>query len=69
MEKIIKEIARKHGVSPNQVKLQMQLAIRHAMLNQNTSDYAKNFWKKLSPDGKEPSVEKFCKAVSALVNR
>lgn len=59
MSRIIKQIAKKNGVSPNQVKKDMKEAIRMAMLNRNSTPQSKALWDKLSPDGKEPSVEQF----------
>lgn len=59
MSKLIKQIAKKHGVSPKQVEKDMKEAIRIAMLNRNSSPESKALWDKLSPDGKEPSIERF----------
>lgn len=59
MSKLIKKIAKKHGVSPKQVEKDMKEAIRIAMLNRNSTPESKALWDKLSPDGKEPSIERF----------
>lgn len=59
MSKLIKQIAKNNGVSTKQVKEDMKEAIRIAMLNRNSTPESKALWDKLSPDGKEPSIEKF----------
>ena len=61
MSKLIKQIAKKHGVSPKQVEKDMKEAIRVAMLNRDRTPESKALWDKLSPDGKEPSIEEFIK--------
>lgn len=61
MSKIVKQIAKKHGVSTKQVEKDMKEAIRAAMLNRNSTPESKALWDKLSPDGKEPSIEQFIK--------
>ena len=61
MSKLIKQIAKKHGVSPKQVEKDMKQAIRIAMLNRNQSLESQALWDKLSPDGSEPTVEEFIK--------
>ena len=61
MSKIIKQIAKKHGVSTKQVEKDMKEAIRIAMLNKNNTAESKAIWDKLSPDGKEPSIDEFIK--------
>ena len=54
---IIRQIAREHGVTSDEVKRDMQFAIRKAM--QSTDHVAREHWKKISPDGSEPSIEQF----------
>ena len=61
MSKLVKQIAKKHGVSPQQVKKDLKEAIHVAMLNRNKTPESKALWNKLSPDGKEPSIEQFIK--------
>lgn len=59
MSKLIKQIAKKNGVSAKQVKKDIKEAIHIAMLSRNSTPESKALWDKLSPDGKEPSVEQF----------
>ena len=52
---IIRQIAKENGVSPAEVKKDMQEAIREAMASPDPKVQAE--WKKISPSGKEPSIE------------
>lgn len=54
---IIRQIAKKHGVTTAEVKREMRLAIQEAM--KSTDHVAREHWKKISPDGSEPSIEQF----------
>lgn len=56
---IIRQIAREHGVTPAEVKRDMQFAIREAM--QSTDPIARAHWTKISPNGKEPTIDQFLK--------
>lgn len=64
-KKIIKQIAKREGVTEKQVENDMQEAIRLAMTSPNLD--AQKFWKQISPDGSEPSVDTFLKAISAEI--
>ena len=64
-KKIIKQIAKREGVTEKQVEKDMQEAIRFAMASLNPD--AQKFWQQISPDGSEPSVDIFLKAISAEV--
>lgn len=59
MSKIVKQIAKKYGVSTKQVEKDMKEAIHMAMLNRNNTPESKALWDKIAPDGKEPSIERF----------
>ena len=54
---IIRQIAKEHGVTPAEVKRDMQFAIKEAM--SSTDPVARKHWKRISPDGSEPSIEQF----------
>ena len=54
-DNIIRQIAREHGVSPAEVKKDMQEAIRAGMASPDPKVQAE--WKRISPSGKEPTVE------------
>lgn len=60
-KQIIRQIAKEQGVTTKQVETDMKEAIREAMENTKASGdpVAKELWKRLAPDGKEPSIEKF----------
>lgn len=56
---IIRKIAKENGVSAKQVEADIREAIRFSMASETPR--AKIFWRELSPDGKEPSVDEFLK--------
>lgn len=56
---IIRRIAREHGVTPEQVEADIKEAIRFSMMSKAAGSQA--FWRELSPDGREPSVDVFLK--------
>ena len=58
-KKIIRQIAKKYGVTPKEVVADMNEAIRAGMLS--TNPQAQLFWKQIASDGKEPSVDSFLK--------
>lgn len=64
-KKIIKQIAKREGITEQQVEKDMKKAIRLAMASPNPD--AQKFWKQIAPDGKVPSVEEFLKAISIEV--
>lgn len=63
---IIKQIARQNGVTPRQVKADMLEAMRASMLSSDPT--AREFWRRLSPDGREPSIGEFIKACAGQIN-
>ena len=65
MKNIIKEIAKAHGISEQEVRNEMRVAIRAAM--KNTDPTAQAFWKQIAPDGKEPPVERVIASISLMV--
>ena len=65
MKNIIKEVAKAHGISEQEVRNEMRVAIRAAM--KNTDPTAQAFWKQIAPDGKEPPVERVIASISLMV--
>ncbi len=59
MNNTIRQIAKKNGVTPQEVEREIKIAIKAAMENRNSSPESKAIWDKLSPDGKEPTVDEF----------
>lgn len=57
--KIIREIAKKHGVTTKEVVADMKQAIRTGMASREPQ--AQLFWRQVAPDGKEPSIDTFLK--------
>lgn len=56
-KEIIRQIAKQHGVTPEQVEADMKEAISAGMAS--TDPHAQELWKQIAPDGKEPSIETF----------
>ena len=54
---ILMNVARKYGVTYKEVENEIREAIRIGMVSTNPE--IKKRWKKISPDGGEPSVGKF----------
>lgn len=52
---IIRQIAKEHGVTPAEVKRDMQFAIKEAM--NSTDPVAREHWNVLSPNGKVPTIK------------
>ena len=64
-KKIIKQIAMQNGVTPEYVEEEMRKAMRAGMAS--TDPHAQELWKKIAPDGKEPSIDRFLEFVSGRV--
>ncbi len=58
-EEIIKQIAKENGVSPNEVRADMQEALNTAM--SCMSPKTENVWAQISPNGEAPSIDAFLK--------
>ena len=54
---IIEQIARNNQSTPEEVEAEMRKAICAAMESEDPKVQA--LWKRLAPDGKEPSIERF----------
>lgn len=65
IKKIIRQIAKQHGVTPQEVERDMKEAIRAGM--SSTDPQAQALWKQIAPDGKEPSIETFLKFCAGQV--
>ena len=65
MKNIIKEVAKAHKMSEQEVRNDMRIAIRAATKSPDPT--AQAFWKQIAPDGKEPPVEKVIASISLMV--
>ena len=64
---IIRQIAKKHGVTTAEVKREMCLAIQEAM--KSTDPVAREHWNVLSPNGMEPNIEQFLTYMAGQTSR
>ena len=62
--KVIKKVAKAHGVSEKEVREEMQKAIRAG--RESSDPNAQAMWNRLFPDGKEPTPEEFILKVATL---
>ena len=65
--KVIKEIAKKHGVSPESVYYEMQVAIEAGFNNPDPAIQER--WRKIAPDGKMPPPEKFIETMAEKIKK
>ena len=65
MKNVIKEVAKAHKMSEQEVIDEMRVAIRAAM--KSTDPTAQAFWKQIAPDGKEPPAERVIASISLMV--
>jgi len=63
---VIKKVAKAHGVSAKEVREEMLKAIRAGRENPDPNVQA--MWKRLFPDGKEPTPEEFIRVVAGVVH-
>ena len=68
-KQIIEEIARKAGVSAEEVESEMKNAIRLGFRNSDKDSTASEMWKSMSSGGEEPSVEEFLLFVTKQVRQ
>ena len=61
-KRIIATIAAEQGIPPEEVEHEMMEAIRAGMASPDP--HAQALWKQISPDGKEPSIDRFLEFVS-----
>lgn len=64
MHSIIEQVARKNGVDPEAVLLEMELAIDAAMDRTKREPAVAAYWNARFPGGKRPSVEQFIKGLA-----
>ena len=64
---IIRQIAKKHGITTAEVKREMRLAIQEAM--KSTDPVTREHWNVLSPNGKEPTIEQFLTYMVGQISR
>lgn len=57
LKRIIRQIAKEHGVTPAEVRKDMEEAMRVSMASSNPVAMA--HWRSISPDGKEPQLKDF----------
>ena len=63
--KAIKAIARKEGVSPEEVYTEIQKAIKEGFNNPNPE--VQKYWAKIAPDGEIPTPEKVIAVLSKTI--
>lgn len=64
---VIKEVAKQYGTTPDEVRQEMIAVIRAGRKNPDPKVQA--MWKKLFPDGKEPTPEQFIRVLSDAVRQ
>ena len=64
---IIREIAKRHGVSPEEVRAEMEQAIGQAFATQDPK--ARKLWGEVAPDGTQPTPEEFIFRVAHMAKR
>lgn len=57
LKRIIRQIAKEHGVTPAEVRKDMEEAMRVSMASSDPEAMA--HWRNISLDGKEPQLEDF----------
>lgn len=63
--KVIKKVAKVHGVSVKEVREEMQKAIRAG--RESSDPNAQAMWNRLFPDGKEPTPEELIRVLAGEV--
>lgn len=61
---VIREIAKRHGVSPEEVRAEMEQAIGQAFAAQ--APKARKLWGEVAPDGTQPTPEEFISRVAHM---
>ena len=59
MDKTIQRVANKYGITPEQVRTEIDNMIKEAMKNRNNTPESQALWNELSPNGEVPSAEEF----------
>ena len=63
---IIRIVAKKYGLTPEQAEKEMMSALREAMAS--TDPHAQKLWKEIAPDGEVPDLGDFLAFASGKVN-
>lgn len=66
LKRIIRQIAREHGVTPAEVRRDMEEAMRVSMTSSNPIAVA--HWENISSNGKEPKLEDFIAYIVKTAN-
>ncbi len=61
-KEVLKRIARENHITPAEAEREMQRAIHAAMVSPDPR--AREMWKEIAPEGKEPTVEEFLRYCS-----
>ena len=65
--KVIKAVAKKHGVRPEIVYEEMKEAIEAGYNNPDPA--VQEYWRKIAPDGKIPAPEKFIETLAERIKK
>ena len=65
--KIIRKIAKEYGVSPKEVKAEMEQAFSIGM--SSSSPAVRKNWEKIAPNGKIPSIDTFLKVCVGQITK
>lgn len=65
MRKVYRKVARKYGVTVEEVKREMQLAIDETYSNQKNNDMTKAYQDKVTRKGEVPTVDEFIHYIAA----
>ena len=64
MRKVYRKVARKYGVTVEEVKREMQSAINETYNNSDNNDITKAYQNKVPREGKIPTVDEFIRYAS-----
>ena len=64
MRKVYRKVARKYGVTVEEVKREMQSAINETYNNSDNNDITKEYQNKVPREGKIPTVDEFIRYAS-----
>ena len=67
MSDVLERVAEANGVTREEVEKEIQKAIKEA--HTNCGEQGEEFWKCLSPNGEEPSVEETLEALTLLMSK
>ena len=64
---VISQVAQQHRTTPDEVRKEMAFAIQEGFNNPDPE--VQTMWKRLFPDGKQPTPEQFIKVLAGEVKR